>query len=56
MPKYLSTIVMQEVYELIIEAQDEETAEQIARDTDLDEYTEIGGQTVDETIEEVTSG
>jgi hypothetical protein len=44
---------MQEVYELVIEAEDEETAEQIASDTDLDEYTQIGGQTVDDTIEEV---
>jgi len=54
MPKYLSRVVMQEVYELIIEAEDEETADQIASDTDLDEYAEIGGQTVDATIEEIT--
>ena len=54
MPKYLSRVVMQEVYELVIEAEDEETADQIASDTDLDEYAEIGGQTVDATIEEIT--
>ena len=54
MPKYLSRVVLQEVYELVIEAEDEETAEEIAADTDLDEYTEVGGQTVDATVEEIT--
>jgi len=52
MPKYLITLVMREVYELIVEAKDEETADQIAGDTDLAEYKQIGMQTVDQTIEE----
>lgn len=54
MPKYLITLVMQEVYELIVEAKDEETADQIASDTDLEEYKQIGMQTVDQTIEEIS--
>ena len=56
MPKYLRTLIMQETYELIVEAKDEETADQIARDTDLADYENVYGQTVFEDIEEVTNG
>jgi len=54
MPKYLHTLIMQEVYELIVEAKDEDTAYQIARDTDLSDYKDVYGQTVSEDIEEIT--
>lgn len=56
MPKYLHTLIMQEVYELIVEAEDEETAYQIARDTDLADYKNVYGQTVMEDIEEISNG
>jgi len=45
---------MQEVYELIVEAKDKETADQIASDTDIEDYEQIGIQTVDQTIEETS--
>lgn len=54
MPKYLSRVILQEVFELVIEAEDEETADQIVSDTDLDEYKNVYGQTVDQNLEEIT--
>jgi hypothetical protein len=54
MPKYLVTLTLKEKYTLEVEADTEEKAVEYARDLDIDEYTETGITTIDETIEEIT--
>jgi hypothetical protein len=44
---------MKETYDLYVEAENEDEALDIARDTDVDEYEQVGVQTVDEDIVEV---
>ena len=53
MPKYKVTLTMKETYDLYVEAENEDEALDIARDTDVDEYEQVGVQTVDEDIVEV---
>jgi hypothetical protein len=53
MPKYKITLTMKETYDLYVEAENEDVALDIARDTDVDEYEQVGVQTVDEDIVEV---
>lgn len=53
MPKYLFTLTMEETYELIVEADDEDMAWEIAESTDLDEMTETGNITSSFEMEEI---
>jgi hypothetical protein len=53
MPKYKVTLTMKETYDLYVEAENEDEALDIARDTDVYEYEQVGVQTVDEDIVEV---
>jgi len=53
MPKYLCTLALKEYYELEIQADDYETAVQIANDTDIEYFTETGTTTEQMEVEEV---
>jgi len=52
MNKYICKLALKEYYELEIEAEDYETAVQIANDTDIAEFTETGIITESMEVEE----
>jgi hypothetical protein len=53
MNKYKVVVETIERYELFVEANDIETAKQIGRDTDLDDYEATGVITITDTVSEV---
>lgn len=55
MPKYLFTLYLNEAYELIVEAPNEDEAWVIAEDTDIAEFTETGFTTSSFEVEEINA-
>jgi len=53
MPKYKVSLTIREEYELYVDAENEEAAQEIAREADIDEYEPMGYVTLSEEITEV---